>query len=57
VQWMFVNAPATERRVLRFFRLRWNAKMIQFFLERDETGETPIAIYRRDPTGPPLSFL
>ena len=55
VQWMFINAPATERRVLRFFRLRWNATMIQFFLERDETGETPIAIYRRDATGPSLS--
>ena len=51
VQWMFINTPATERRVLRFFRLRWNAAAIQFFLERDETGETPILIYRRDATG------
>ena len=48
---MFINTPATERRVLRFFRLRWNATAIQFFLERDETGETPISIYRRDATG------
>lgn len=50
-RWMFINTPATDRRVLRFFRLRWNADAVCFFLERDETGEHAIPIYRHDAVG------
>jgi len=50
-RWMFVNTPATNRRVLRFFRLRWNAEAVSFFLERDETGEHAISVFKRDSVG------
>ena len=45
-KWMFVNTPATERRVLRFFRLRWNSNAVHFYFERDETGESQISVFR-----------
>jgi len=50
-KWMFINIPATDRRVLRFFRMEWNANVIRFFFERDETGETAIAIHCKDASG------
>jgi hypothetical protein len=49
--WMFVNQPATERRVLRYFRMRWNASNVLFFLERDETGKTEIPVWKRGAGG------
>lgn len=52
-KWLFVNKPATERRVLRYFHMRWNSNTVQFSLERDGTGRADICICKHNHGGVP----